>query len=150
MKAFPSNNPEPRAEPVPMKSEVPVDLPEPGRSPPRTRARDLQPVILAIPSTATPRTAQQVLQQREYARRALRYCAKRCGAPAEGWEQDDARIPLPNTGYFWSVSHKRHWAAAVIADRPVGIDIEHVSPRPRKLHDALADAEEWGILGDKS
>ncbi len=110
----------------------------------------LHPVIVAVPQVASPRSAQQVGQQRGYARLALGCCAKRYGAPAEGWEKGADDVPLPNAGFFWSVSHKRQWAVAVIADRPVGIDIEHLAPRPRELHDALADAEEWKLLGDRS
>lgn len=110
----------------------------------------LQPVILAIPQDASPRSPQQVARQREFARLALGCCAKRCGAPVNGWEKDDSEAPLPNAGFYWSVSHKRRWATAVIAQHPVGIDIEHVAPRPRKLHDALAESKEWAMIGDRS
>lgn len=110
----------------------------------------LHPVIVAIPQVAPPRSPRQVREQRECARMALRCCANRCGAPDDGWAKDANDVPLPNRGFFWSVSHKRQWAVAVIADRPVGIDIEHIAPRPRELHDALAVTEEWLILGDRS
>lgn len=110
----------------------------------------LKPVILAIPQHAAPRTPQQVARQREHGRLALGRCAKRCGAPVSGWEKDDNEVPLPNAGFYWSVSHKRRWAAAVIANHPVGIDIEHIAPRPRELHDALANSKEWTIIGDRS
>ena len=59
-------------------------------------------------------------------------------------------MPLPNAGYHWSVSHKQQWAAAVIADGPVGIDVEHITARPRELHDRLAGPAEWDVLGDRS
>lgn len=111
---------------------------------------NLRPVILAVPQDAGPRSPAQVEQQRACARLALRHCASLCGAPLDGWRQDTADVPLPNEGYFWSVSHKRHWVAAVVADAPVGIDIEHIAPRPRKLHDALADDAEWELMGDRS
>jgi 4'-phosphopantetheinyl transferase len=35
-------------------------------------------------------------------------------------------------------------------DRPVGIDIEHVVPRERELHSALAGGAEWELMGDRS
>ncbi len=89
-------------------------------------------------------------QQRLCARLALQYCARRCRAPVNGWEKDVEGVPLPQEGFYWSVSHKRQWAAAVIADGPVGIDIEHIVPRRRELHDALADRAEWTIMGDRS
>ncbi len=110
----------------------------------------LEPVILAVPQIAPPRSPRQVRQQRDHARLALRHCAQRCGAPVDGWAKDDREVPLPNAGYFWSVSHKQQWAAAVIADLPVGIDIEHVTARPRELHDRLAEPAEWSMLGDRS
>lgn len=88
----------------------------------------LQPVILAIPQDTPPRSPQRVEGQRRCARLALQYCAKQCGAPVDGWEKDAGDVPLPDAGFYWSVSHKRQWVAAVIADRPVGIDIEHIAP----------------------
>ena len=89
-------------------------------------------------------------QQRLCARLALQHCARRCRAPANGWEKDADGVPLPQEGFYWSVSHKGQWATAVIADGPVGIDIEHIVPRRRKLHVALADRTEWTIMGDRS
>ena len=96
------------------------------------------------------RTPQRVIQQRAYARIALRECARRCGAPAEGWEKGLDEAPLPNDGFYWSVSHKRVWAAAVIADRPVGIDIERIVPRHEGVFGELASDDEWNLLGDRS
>jgi len=110
----------------------------------------LTPVIVAIPPVAPPRSPRQVEQQRYYARLALKHCAERAGAPAGGWEQDADEAPLPNAGFHWSVSHKRQWAAAVIAERPVGIDIENIVPRGRSLHETVGSDEEWRIMGDRS
>lgn len=110
----------------------------------------LAPVIVAIPRVARPRSPRQVEQQRYYARLALKHCAKRVGAPAGGWEQGADEAPLPNAGFHWSVSHKRQWAAAVIAERPVGIDIENIVPRGQSLHDSLGSENEWKIMGDRS
>ncbi len=110
----------------------------------------LTPVIVPVLQEAAPRSPRQVQLQREASRTALRLCARRCGAPADGWKKDDRGAPLPSAGHFWSVSHKRHWAAAVIADCAVGIDIEHLAPRPRELHDAIASDDEWRLLGERS
>jgi len=110
----------------------------------------LTPVIVAIPQDTPPRSPRRVEQQRMCARSALQHCAKQCHAPAHGWSKDVDEVPLPNAGFYWSVSHKRHWAAAVISDRPVGIDIEHIAPRQRELHDALADDDEWSVIGNRS
>ncbi|UCE59286.1 MAG: 4'-phosphopantetheinyl transferase superfamily protein [Phycisphaerales bacterium] len=110
----------------------------------------LQPVLVPVPCDVPLRTPQQVERQRVCARLALRYCAGCCGAPEEGWEKDTDEVPLPQQGWYWSVSHKRHWAAAVVADQPVGIDIEHVIPRREAMFDEIACAAEWGLLGGRS
>ncbi len=96
------------------------------------------------------RSPERVIQQRAYARIALRECAERCGAPPGDWEKGPDEVPLPRDGYYWSVSHKRMWAAAVISDRPVGIDIEHIVPRREGAYDALASEGEWTLMGDRS
>ena len=110
----------------------------------------LRPVLVAIPRSGPDRSPEQVVVQRTRARDALRQCARLCGAPEDGWSKSPDNVPLPNDGFYWSVSHKRRWAAAVVADEPVGIDIERIEPRPRDLHDALGAAAEWDLLGDRS
>ncbi|MFH1110235.1 MAG: 4'-phosphopantetheinyl transferase superfamily protein [Planctomycetota bacterium] len=110
----------------------------------------LQLVLVPIPLIEGLSPPQRVQQQRDYARRALRHCAGLCGAPTEGWLQSPDGAPLPLQGYHWSIAHKRRWAAAVIADHPVGIDIEHVTPRRHTLFDAVGGEDEWRLLGDRS
>ena len=110
----------------------------------------VEPVIIPIPPTEHPRSPEQVSLQRAHARMALRQCALRCNAPTSGWVKDDRDVPMPNQGFFWSISHKQRYAAAVIAQEPVGIDVELIAPRPRELHDALASGEEWERMGDRS
>lgn len=110
----------------------------------------VQPVIVPIPRSERLRSAQHVALQRDHARRALQCCASLCGAPAGGWKKDEREVPQANAGFYWSISHKPLRAAAVISREPVGIDIEHVRPRQRQLHDELADTTEWSILEDRS
>ncbi len=110
----------------------------------------LHPVLVHIPQPADRRTPQGVEQQRHYARVALSHCGVLCGAPTEGWRNDEEGRPLSNAGFHWSVSHKRQLAAAVISDCPVGIDVEHVLPRREEVLDELAADDEWDILGDRS
>ena len=111
---------------------------------------NVEPVIIPIPPTEQPRSHKQVAMQRAYARMALRECARRCDAPLDGWLKDDRDVPMPNEGFFWSISHKQRYAVAVIAEEPVGIDVELIAPRPRELHDALASCDEWERIGDRS
>jgi len=110
----------------------------------------LQPVLVPIPVMDGLSPPQRVQQQQDYARRALRHCAELSAAPLDGWGQSSDGAPIPLKGFCWSVSHKKRWAAAVIADHPVGIDIEHVHPRGGDLFDALGNEEEWALLGDRS
>lgn len=99
-------------------------------------------------SLLTPR--ERVKQQRARARDARSQCAAICGAPLEGWSQDGDGAPIPNQGWYWSLSHKTEWAAAAISRRPVGIDIERLAPRRIGLWDAMGEAEEWKLLGGRS
>jgi len=99
---------------------------------------------------APARSPQQVGAQRGAAREALRECARKCGAPIKGWVKNAADVPLSNDGWFWSIAHKRRYAVAAISDRPVGVDIEELAARPRRLHGLIASEEEWRILGDNS
>jgi len=110
----------------------------------------LQPVLIAIPDDSHLCPSKRRQRQREYARMALRECAVLSGAPLEGYRQDDQDVPLPNEGFSWSVSHKRRWAAAVVSDRPVGIDIECLTPRRDGLFDMVGVEQEWRILGGRT
>lgn len=110
----------------------------------------LLPVIMSIPDWFGLRTAGRVLSQRLCARIALRVCASTIGAPLRGWFKDAQGVPMPLGRWHWSISHKRHYAAAVIADHPVGIDVECIEPRTdERLMHVAANTEEWAILGER-
>lgn len=111
---------------------------------------NLHPVLVPVSQESGARTPERVRVQRAAAREALRRCARLCGAPEEGWEKNADDVPRPQGGFCWSVSHKRHWAAAVIADRPVGIDIERIEPKRPEMFDELAGADEWALLPERS
>ena len=111
----------------------------------------LHPVLAPVSLDARARTPEQVKAQRAAAQRALIQCAELCHAPAGGWQKNADNVPVANEGFYWSVSHKREWAVVVIADRPVGIDIEKIAPRRDKLvFDELADEQEWSLMPDRS
>jgi phosphopantetheinyl transferase len=46
-------------------------------------------------------------------------------------------------GYYWSLSHKKDIVAGVVSDKRVGIDVENLSPRPRKLFKRICSVEEY-------
>jgi len=52
--------------------------------------------------------------------------------------------------YYWSVSHKPKYVAAVISHDKVGIDIEEIKPRSESLFDYVASGEEWELSREKS
>ena len=110
----------------------------------------LQPVLIPIADDECLRGPERVARQREFARRALAACAERCGLAHLQWTKGENNVPQPCEGYHWSISHKPRWAAAVIADRPVGIDVEHVKPRREDLFDEIADQQEWSAVGGRS
>lgn len=111
----------------------------------------LKPSLILIREASDLGGPQKVARQRAAARRALSVCAEHCGVQDGPWEQDANRVPLPANGYYWSISHKPLMAGAVIADRPVGIDVEHVKPRGRDdLWDRLANAGEWNVAAERS
>ena len=111
----------------------------------------LYAVVHANPKGASLRGAERVAHQRRMAREALLRSAELSGAPTTGWEQDANRVPLPNDGWYWSISHKPLLAGAVISDAPVGIDIERIKPRGREdLWERLASADEWKVAGERS
>ncbi len=108
----------------------------------------LRPVLLPVSGGVGSPGPQRFAAQRHASRRALALCSTRCCAADQEWLQADDGRPLPSGGYHWSVSHKPQWAAAVIADRPVGIDIEHVRPRNPDLVDVVGSEEEWAWIGE--
>ncbi len=111
----------------------------------------LHAVLMPVLAEAPERTSKRVTMQREASREALRECARRSGVPIDGWVKGPDNVPRAQGIHHWSVTHKRLWSAAVIADRPVGIDIEHVLPRRNEsVFDAVASAAEWSIVGERS
>lgn len=107
-------------------------------------------LFLRLPDSTGLIPRDRVALQREFARKALRRCARECGAPEEGWRQDEDSVPQPNQGWCWSISHKREWAAAAISRTPVGVDVEKIAPRRESMLDEIAESWEWGQLGGKT
>lgn len=53
--------------------------------------------------------------------------------------------PLPNGEYFWSLAHKPDYVAGVVADFPIGMDIEKIRPCAPGLYRMTADDAEWKL-----
>jgi 4'-phosphopantetheinyl transferase len=55
--------------------------------------------------------------------------------------------PLPVGGYFWSLAHKSDYVTGVVADFPIGVDIERIRPCAPGLYRMAADETEWKLGG---
>ncbi len=53
--------------------------------------------------------------------------------------------PLPNNGIHWSISHTIAYVAAVVADRPIGIDVEGIKDLEPNVLKRIASEVEWSL-----
>ena len=114
---------------------------EPGASNPI-----IYPVILPVPDK------EQQLKGREkvsflskHARKALEISAKKSHIKLSDLKKDEKGVPLPFNGYYWSLTHKLKYVAAVIAPAPIGIDIEKIRPCSKALFKKTAHDNEWEL-----
>ncbi len=112
----------------------------------------LHPVILSVPANARqlpPRDL--VVYLSRHARKALRLSAEKSGFDmVEPLKGKDGQ-PLPTNGIYWSLTHKPEYVAAVVARRPIGIDVEKIAERKTvALFNKVADASEWALIGARS
>ncbi len=84
------------------------------------------------------------------ARQALQWSADKSGVVLGELRKDRDDIPLPFGDYYWSVSHKPKYVAAVIGRSRVGIDVEEIEPRKGEIFGYVASEDEWKRLGGKS
>jgi len=84
------------------------------------------------------------------ARQALKLSADKAGVILGELAKDKDDVPLPSGGYYWSVSHKPKYVAAVISNSRIGIDIEEIKPRSSSIFNYVASEEEWKLCGGKS
>ncbi len=111
----------------------------------------LRPVLMPIPGGADVPRSQRGAAQRRIARLAVDESARWSGLSRDHWPQDASGAPLPANGVYWSLSHKPAWTAGVVADRPVGIDLEPISPRHSDaLFAKLAAPDEWERAGERT
>ncbi len=109
----------------------------------------LHPVLMPVPKGDSLPRHQRATELRRVSRLALAESARLSGISVREWRQAESGEPLPTDGVYWSVAHKPLWTAAVVSDRPVGIDLEPVAPRRVEMFDALAAEEEWSLLRDR-
>jgi len=107
----------------------------------------LFPLILAVPAAAQGlKGREKVAFLSHSARRALAISAARSGVDLGPLAKDDRGAPVACRGWYWSVSHKSSFVAAVVAPFAIGIDIEPIRPVSSALVAKVA-AEAREILG---
>lgn len=112
----------------------------------------LHPVVLTVPGEAAslpPPAKVKFLSQ--HARKALALSAEKSAMQLGRLRKAKDGRPLPSNGVHWSLSHKPRCVAAVVADRPIGIDLEPLEERRNAaLLDKVARPEEWRLVPEKS
>jgi 4'-phosphopantetheinyl transferase len=108
--------------------------------------RAIYPVILSVPAAAqemTPR--QRVTYLSGHARRALEISAAKSDLVLGQLAKDDRGVPQPFDGIFWSLTHKPEYVAGVVAQQPIGIDLEKIRPCSDGLFRKTATDAEWTL-----
>jgi len=82
-----------------------------------------------------------------HARKALAVSARETGIALGALEKNEDGAPLPSNGYYWSLAHKSDYVTAVVADVPIGIDIEKVREVTPALYRRIAAEDEWCLGG---
>ncbi len=81
------------------------------------------------------------------ARVALAEAARSAGCGELQFEKGEDDVPLPNSGWHWSVTHDAHLVAGTVHRGAVGVDLERVELRRVVDHESVLDAAEREILG---
>ncbi len=61
-------------------------------------------------------------------------------------EKDEDGVPLTSNGFYWSITHKPRYVAAVVSPKPVGIDLEEIRSVHTRLYERVAGEEEWELV----
>ena len=111
----------------------------------------IYPVILAVPEADRQlRGRDKVVRLSALARKAVQFSANQSGIKLGELMKSPEGAPLPVDGYFWSLAHKPDYVAGVVADSPIGIDIEKIKPCAPGLYRMIAEEDEWKRGGLKS
>ncbi len=106
----------------------------------------IYPVIMAVPGSVRALSAPaRVAALSQAARQAARISADRQGLALGALSKNAAGAPQPSNGLYWSISHKPDYVAGVVADAPIGLDLERIRPVHAGLKDRIADADEWEL-----
>lgn len=110
------------------------------------KSSPLYPVIMPVPLASQQLTGREKVRAlSQQARKALFFSCKKSGWPIIHLKKDPNGAPIPENGYYWSLSHKSRFVAAVVAPYPIGIDIERLQPSSKALRNRIASTEEWQL-----
>jgi len=87
----------------------------------------------------------KVIRLSSLARQAAQLSASRSKIKLGELMKSPEGVPLPNGEYFWSLTHKTEYVAGVVADFPIGMDIEKIRPCAPGLYRMTADDAEWKL-----
>jgi len=108
----------------------------------------IYPVILAVPEADRRlRGRDKVVRLSSLARQAVQLSANQSGIRLGELTKSPEGVPLPVGGYFWSLAHKTAYVAGVVADFPIGLDIEKIRPCAPGLFRMTANETEWKLEG---
>jgi len=108
--------------------------------------KTIYPFIMAVPEADRQlRGRNKVLQLSSLARQAVQLSANQSGVKLGELMKSPEGAPLPVGGYFWSLAHKTDYVAGVVADFPIGMDVEKIRPCAPKLYRMTADDAEWKL-----
>ena len=108
----------------------------------------LHPVSIPVPEKDRGlKGREMVTALRALARRAAKASAQFSGLAVAAFHKDGQGVPQPTDGIFWSLTHKQTRVAAVVAQQPVGIDVEAVTECNPALYGRIADAGHEGQFG---
>lgn len=111
----------------------------------------LQPVILKVPPYQRfPRGRERVRALSRMAREAAKQSALLNGLTSMTFWKNDDGAPIPNNGVYWSITHKSDFVGGVVAEKPVGIDIEKKRETHPGLMEKIAGKKEWALVESRS
>lgn len=106
----------------------------------------IYPVILAVPNQQKQLSGRnRTANLSRLARMALKLSSLKSNAGINEASKDEKGVPVPCNGYYWSLSHKPDFAAAVVSREPVGIDLEKIRPCSASLFRKAAGDDEWAL-----
>lgn len=108
--------------------------------------KTIYPVILAVPEAERQlRGRDKVLRLSSLARLAVQLSASQSSIRLGELNKSPEGVPLPAGRYFWSLAHKSEYVAGVVADFPIGMDIEKIRSCAQGLYRMAADDAEWNL-----